>query len=55
MSTQSSVRKRPQKHANKTKWDSTKFKSDEAARKCQSVVVTNCCQRCTDVIQWKIE
>ncbi len=56
MSTQSAVRHRSQKHSNKTKWDATRFKkSDDKAKKAQSVVVTNCCSRCTDVIQWKIE
>lgn len=55
MSTKSANRTRTQKHANKTKWDSTRFKNDVIAKKVQQVVVTHCCPRCTDVIQWKIE
>ncbi len=55
MSTQSAVRKRPPKHTNTTRWNAHKFKTDEKVKKVQQVVVSNCCARCTDVIQWKIE
>ena len=57
MSTRSAARKRPQKHQNKTAWKPNKFgqKSDTKAKIYGNLVVTNCCTRCTDVIQWKIE
>lgn len=55
MSTQSAIRTRSQKHANTSKWKPDKFKTDERSKKVQAAVVTNCCARCTEVIQWKIE
>ena len=58
MSTRSAARKRPQKHQNKTAWKPNKFgqnKNDTKAKLFGNLVVTNCCTRCTDVIQWKIE
>ena len=58
MSTRSAVRKRPQKHQNKTAWKPNKFggKSNDAKTKVLSnVVVTNCCEKCTGIIQWKLE
>lgn len=55
MSTQSATRKRVQKHTNATRWEAHKHRSDTVTKKIEQVLVTNCCERCTGVIQWKIE
>lgn len=52
---ESGNRKRPQKHQNKTVWKADKNKSDPKTKLVQSLTVTNCCQRCTEVIEWKIK
>ena len=48
-------RKRPQKHQNTTAWKADKFKSDPKTKLVQSLIVVNCCQHCTGVIEWKIK
>ena len=45
----------PQKHQNSTAWKADKHKSDPKTKLVQSLTVTNCCQHCTGVIEWKIK
>ena len=48
-------RSRSQKHQNKTAWNAyNKFKTDPKSKVASSVTVTNCCFKCTEVIEWKI-
>ena len=51
----SRCRNRPQKHQNATTWVATKHKTDPKTKLTQNVVVTNCCPKCTSVIEWKIK
>lgn len=56
MSTQSgNYRKKPQKHQNTTAWKADKHKSDPKTKLIQSLTITNCCQHCTGVLEWKIK
>ena len=57
MSTRSgqTKRQRPQKHQNQTEWKANKFKTDPTTKLLENVTVTNCCEKCTGVIQWKIK
>ncbi len=56
MSSKSSgSRNRPQKHQNKTAWVADKHKTDQKTKLLQNIVVTNCCPKCTSVIEWKIK
>ena len=49
-------RNRSQKHQNLTKWNAyNKFKTDPKSKIASSVTVTNCCLKCTGVIEWKIK
>lgn len=48
-------RKRPTKHQNTHVWKFDKNKTDPKTKVLQNLQITNCCQRCTDVIQWKIK
>jgi len=57
MSTRSGENKRArsQKHQNKTAWNAyDKFKTDPKSKIASGVTVTNCCSKCTEVIDWKI-
>ena len=49
-------RKRSQKHQNKSSWNAyNKFKTDPKSKIASGVNVTNCCMKCTEVIEWKIK
>ena len=49
-------RKRSQKHQNRTKWNAyDKFKTDTKSKLASTVNVTNCCVKCTGIIEWKIK
>lgn len=55
-SKQPNTRKRPQKHQNTTAWNAAdKWKTDPKTKLVQKIVVTNCCPKCTSVIEWKIK
>nr|ACO13021.1 C9orf85 homolog [Lepeophtheirus salmonis] len=48
------TRTRPQKHQNEFAWSFAKHKTDPTTKVIQNVVITNCCRRCTDILNWKI-
>lgn len=49
-------RKRSQKHQNRIKWNAyDKFKTDTKSKLASTVNVTNCCVKCTGIIEWKIK
>ena len=52
---ESGNRKKPPKHQNSFAWKSDKHKSDPKNKLVQSLTIINCCQRCTEVIEWKIK
>jgi len=52
---ESGNRKKPPKHQNTTAWNWKRDKSDSKAKLIQSLTIINCCQRCTEVIEWKIK
>ena len=56
-SKQPNRRTRPQKHQNTTTWKAAQFdkKTDPKTKIIQKIVVTNCCPKCTSVIEWKIK
>lgn len=46
----------PPKHPNSTTWKVDKWnKSDTKTKLLQNLVITNCCARCTDILEWKIK
>lgn len=54
MSTQSANRKRAQKHKNAVGWKVDKFHTDPKTKLVKNLVVVNCCEKCTGVIEWKV-
>jgi hypothetical protein len=55
MSSKTTNRTRAQKHKNKIVWKFDKDKTDHKTKLLQTIVVTNCCVKCTSVIEWKIK
>ena len=49
------TRKRPQKHQNSVAWKNDKFKTDPTTKLLTKIVITNCCPKCTGVIEWKVK
>jgi len=50
-----SKRTRPQKHQNQSQWKANKFKTDPLTKLLENITITNCCPKCTDVIEWKVK
>ena len=48
-------RTRPQKHQNQSQWKANKFKTDPTTKLLENITVTNCCEKCTGVIEWKVK
>ena len=48
-------RTRPQKHQNQSQWKANKFKTDPTTKLLETITVTNCCEKCTGVIEWKVK
>jgi len=48
-------RTRPQKHQNQSQWKANKFKTDPTTKLLENIVITNCCPKCTGVIEWKVK
>ena len=48
-------RKRIQKHQNETAFKNNKYASNSKAKLLNEMRVTNVCQRCKDIIEWKIK
>lgn len=50
------VKKKPgQKHQNTHAFKFDKYKTDPKAKMLKNLQVTNCCPKCTEVIEWKIK
>ena len=57
MSTQrgNSIKSGPPKHKNKTAFCNTMHDRSKKNLKLSSMQITGCCQRCKDIIDWKIK
>jgi len=53
--TTSAQKKKAQKHQNKTPYVFDKWRTDHKAKMLKGLQVSNCCEKCTSTIEWKIK
>ena len=48
-------RSRPQKYKNTSKFKNNLHDKSHITKKMNQTVISDCCERCTEIIQWKID